>query len=183
MRTGQAPRLRAPGVWVQVAAVVTGVPLAFFALQGGFRHLEALATQALVRLLAGGAAVPYLHASTILVNPAHFASFSVVITKSCSVLPSVLALGALVALVPQRLAHGRRGRAFLAAAVAVTVGNLLRMGGSIVVGLFAGPVVLVLFHDWAGSIFGFAYTLLGFSLMLWTMFPAPVPVPVAAAAG
>ena len=48
----------------------------------------------------------------------------------------------------------------------IVVGNLVRIASSSVVGLLAGRVSLVLFHDWVGSSFGFAYTIGGFVLML-----------------
>ena len=56
--------------------------------------------------------------------------------------------------------------ATLAGVASIVVGNLIRIGTSVIAGLLAGEVSLVLFHDWVGSTFGFAYTIGGFVLML-----------------
>jgi exosortase/archaeosortase family protein len=67
----------------------------------------------------------------------------------------------------------------LAAVAAVFVGNFLRICSSVVAALYAGKPSLVLFHDWVGSMIGFAFTLGGFVLMLWILLPArgtgPIP--------
>jgi carbamoyl-phosphate synthase large subunit len=54
----------------------------------------------------------------------------------------------------------------LAGLVAIVAGNLIRIAGSVVVGLFSGRASLVLFHDWVGSVFGIAYTIGGFIVTL-----------------
>jgi exosortase/archaeosortase family protein len=48
----------------------------------------------------------------------------------------------------------------------IVAGNLVRIGSSVVIGLLAGRVSLVLFHDWVGSTFGFGYTIGGFLVVL-----------------
>lgn len=67
----------------------------------------------------------------------------------------------------------------MAGAVAAVVGgNFLRICSSVVVGLYAGRPSLVLFHDWVGSVIGFAFTLGGFVLMLWILLPARSSTPI-----
>jgi carbamoyl-phosphate synthase large subunit len=75
-------------------------------------------------------------------------------------------------------ATSRRFLAIGAAVVAVVVGNFVRISSSVVVGLYAGRSSLVLFHDWVGSMIGFAFTLGGFILMLWILLPARAEAPV-----
>jgi hypothetical protein len=61
----------------------------------------------------------------------------------------------------------------LAAAVAgVVVLNDLRLAASTLAGLWWGHGALVLFHDWAGTIWTFASTLAGFLLMVCLTLPA-----------
>ena len=66
---------------------------------------------------------------------------------------------------------GRRLVAVSAAIGSVVIGNILRIAGSIAMGLVAGRSSLVLFHDWVGSIFGLAYTLFGYLIMLYILLP------------
>ncbi|HET9079843.1 MAG TPA: hypothetical protein VFO01_04930 [Trebonia sp.] len=47
----------------------------------------------------------------------------------------------------------------------------MRIVGSVAVGLAAGPPSLVLFHNIAGSMFGFAYTLGGFIIVIAVLLP------------
>jgi exosortase/archaeosortase family protein len=96
--------------------------------------------------------------------------FAAVLTPSCSSLASLLALAGLMVLRPP----GPRRR--LAAAVGVALvlvfaGNIIRIAASVAVGLVAGSSSQVLFHDWVGSLFGFAYTLGGFLVMLYFLLP------------
>jgi exosortase/archaeosortase family protein len=83
----------------------------------------------------------------------------------------LLAVASLSWFVPR----GRTGRRLAALACAlgcVLVGNVLRIAGSIAVGLVYGKPSLVLFHDWVGSLFAFSYTLGGYLLMLFLLLPA-----------
>lgn len=159
-------------VWIEVALVVIGTPVAFFLLQAPARTLELHLDVGVLRLLGVGG-LPLLRGSAALVVPHGSARFWVVLEPSCSALASVLTLGVLTALLPRRLV-GPRSKllAFAAAAAAIVVGNLIRIDLSIAAGLVAGRSSLVLFHDWVGSVFGFAYTLLGFILMLRLLLPA-----------
>ncbi len=96
--------------------------------------------------------------------------FAATLTPSCSSLATLLALAGLTVLRPP----GSRRRLAGAAAAAVAVvfaGNIIRIAASVAVGLAAGSASQVLFHDWVGSLFGFAYTLGGFLLMLALLLP------------
>jgi exosortase/archaeosortase family protein len=75
----------------------------------------------------------------------------------------------------------RRTVAFVCAAVVVVFCNVLRVAGSLWIGLHVGARGLVLFHDWIGTLFGIAYTMLGFFLMLFLLLPkATASIPRAA---
>lgn len=163
-------------VWLRVAAIIVTVPLAFFLLQARFRNLETVVDISALRLI-GVTGVPLVRGPFALVRPSHGGTFWVYLSPSCSSLASIATLGCVAAALPRRITGGKgRFAAFLAAGAAVFVGNLLRIDISIGAGLLAGRSSLVLFHDWAGSIFGFAYTLGGFILMLWLLLPKHEPM-------
>jgi exosortase/archaeosortase family protein len=96
--------------------------------------------------------------------------FSAELTPSCSSLASLLAIAGLAVLRPPA-SRPRLAAAVLAAMTFVFVGNILRIAASVGMGVVAGRASLVLFHDWVGSMFGFAYTLGGFLVMLWFLLP------------
>ena len=58
----------------------------------------------------------------------------------------------------------------------VAIGNVLRITASVGMGLVAGRASLVLFHDWVGSLFAFAYILGGYILMISLLLPRPAAV-------
>jgi exosortase/archaeosortase family protein len=158
-------------VWLRVAFVVVTTPLLFVLLEGPARRFELVLDVGAMRLV-GITGVPLEVGTSALLRPAHHAEFWVYLSPSCSSLASILTLGCLVLAVPRRVVAGRsRLVAFLAASAAIFLGNLLRIDLSIGAGLVAGRSVLVLFHDWAGSIFGFGYTMGGFIVMLWLLLP------------
>jgi exosortase/archaeosortase family protein len=105
------------------------------------------------------------------VLPEHQDPFRAVLTPFCSSLVAILALGA-IALCVLRGSILRRASSFLVAATFVFCCNVLRIAVSLWGGLRYGPEGLVLFHDWVGTIFGLAYTLAGFLLMLYLMLPS-----------
>jgi exosortase/archaeosortase family protein len=110
--------------------------------------------------------------------PAHILVFredgeilNAAVTASCSSLLSVLGLTALtLTVLRSRRLHALLGLA--AAIVGVVVLNDLRLAGSTVAGLWWGRGALVLFHDWVGTVWTFASTLLGFLLMVCLTLPA-----------
>ncbi|MGY1615707.1 exosortase/archaeosortase family protein [Geodermatophilus sp. SYSU D00691] len=93
------------------------------------------------------------------------------VTASCSAVLSVLGLTALtLTVLRSRRLHALAG---LAAAVAgVVLLNDVRLVVSTLAGLWWGHGALVLFHDWVGTIWTFASTLVGFLLMVCLTLPA-----------
>ena len=93
------------------------------------------------------------------------------VTASCSSLLSVLGLTALtLTVLRSRRLHALVGLA--AAILGVVVLNDLRLAGSTMAGLWWGRGALVLFHDWVGTVWTFASTLVGFLLMVCLTLPA-----------
>ena len=154
---------------IKVAAVCGGAAAGFVLLQGVMRSFE---TQTSLWLLHRFAAhsVLAVASTTVIVVPRHHAAFDVLITPSCSSLASILAFGCLAPLVP-RCSLRRRLLAAGTAATVIWVGNVLRIAGSMGVGLLAGRASLVLVHDWVGSMFTFVYTMGGYILMLTMLLP------------
>jgi exosortase/archaeosortase family protein len=156
-------------VFVRIGVLVVGTVLGFVLLQRWMRGVETSATVDVFHALGVGG-VTRGYQSSILVDARSRGSFAAILTPACSSLASLLALGGLAVLRPT----GARGRLVLALAAAmavVFVGNIARIAVSIGVGLLTGPSALVLFHDWIGSLFAFAYTLGGFLVMLWVLLP------------
>jgi carbamoyl-phosphate synthase large subunit len=151
-----------------MAGVVVVSAVGFTLLHGWAQRIEA--GTAVLLLRAGGADGVWQAGHAIQVVPAAHAPFRAVVTPSCSATASVLALGCLGAVYPRHLR--RRRRVAVAAAIAtVAGGNVLRIAASVAVGLIAGRGSLVLFHDWVGSAFAFAYVLGGYLLMLYLLLP------------
>ena len=93
------------------------------------------------------------------------------VTASCSAILSVLGLSALsVSVLRGRRQHAVAG--LVVAVVAVLALNHLRLLGSALAGVWWGDSALVLFHDWVGTLWNFAATLLGFLLMVCVTLPA-----------
>lgn len=104
--------------------------------------------------------------TSILESPEKGPAFLAVVTPSCSSAASVASLVALASLI-RNGSRTRRLAALAAAVLTVVAGNITRIAASLIVGLIAGRVSLVMFHDWVGSMFSFGYTLGGFILMLY----------------
>jgi len=154
-------------VLLQVFGVIAATFAGFVLLQGPARHAEAQVATDVVRVGAGNRART-VGASSIEVLPSGHEPFRAIVTPSCSSIGSLLALGCLGVLARRR----RRALwATVAAMVTVAAGNILRIAASLGIGLVAGRASLVLFHDWVGSMFGFAYTLGGFLLLLTLLLP------------
>lgn len=169
---------RAAVVLGQPVAVVVGVLTSFALFNDAFRQLETVAAAGLLHLAGVPAEqVQVRPGSSLGVYPAEVSPFLAVVTPSCSSLASVLAIAFLAVFVPR--SPGRRRLLALACALlCVVVGNVLRIAGSIAVGLASGTSSLVLFHDWVGSLFGFGYTLGGYLLMLYLLLrAAPAATP------
>jgi exosortase/archaeosortase family protein len=92
------------------------------------------------------------------------------VTASCSAALSVLGLTALaLTVLRRRRQHAVAG--LVVASAALLALNHLRLLGSAAAGLWWGTGALVLFHDWIGTIWNLAATLLGFLLMVWVTLP------------
>ena len=160
-RLGPSPSRNA----LRVAAFTALVGAVFVAGQAPFRHWEALAVAALVRAV-GFHGVLAVEGGQILLSPGSGPLFWVDITPSCSSLGPALSLALIVTIMSAGNPASDRVLAGMAGIASIVVGNVVRIGLSVVVGLLAGRVSLVLFHDWVGSTFGFAYTIGGFVLVL-----------------
>ena len=152
------------------ALIQTGMALVvaivvFLATQNWVRDLEVSVVVALLEpllpdsLLGAG--------SNIVVVPRDGLPFLAEVRPSCSAAGAVVALGVLGSFIARR----GRVKATLAAIAIVAVGNLVRIGGSIGVGVVYGKSSLVLFHDAAGGAFTFVYLMVGFATYLWFTLP------------
>lgn len=86
------------------------------------------------------------------------------LTPSCSALASLLALAALGFFLLRHRPHALLG--FVAAAAWVVLANQARLIASLLAGVWYGDRALVLFHDWVGALFNFAYTLIGLLILI-----------------
>lgn len=165
------PNYRGGGAWLRAVLMVGLLFVAFYLLQHPARTAE-LRMDAEALRLAGFHGVALVSGSYVYLVPAHQPALWVELAPSCSSLASVLTIGSLAGILPRT--YWRRGRAlvaFVVAGSAVVVGNLVRIDSSIVAGLLFGRAALVLFHNTAGDVFGFAYTLGGFLLLLFLLLP------------
>ncbi|MFL6136380.1 MAG: exosortase/archaeosortase family protein [Frankiaceae bacterium] len=122
-------------------------------------------------VIGHGGTVSVVPHHTFQVLPAHHAPFRAHVTPFCSSLVSILALAG-IGLFLLRGSLLRRVGAVAAAAALIMAGNVLRIAGSLAVGLGLGDGSLVLFHDWVGTLFGLTYTAAGFFFMLWLLLPS-----------
>lgn len=157
-------------------AVVGLVLVAFWLFNVSFRQLEAGAATGLLHLLGASADTVQTRPNSSIAVLVGSGAFLAIVTPACSALASLLAVSFLALYVPRR-PTGRRLLALGAALACVAAGNVLRIAGSVAVGLFAGTGSLVLFHDWVGSLFAFCYTLGGYLLMLGMLLSATRPAP------
>ncbi len=111
----------------------------------------------------------------IFIQGSHQTPFFVEIAPTCSSLASILSLIGLATFISPRARRGVPNGRFVAAVAAsclvLFIGNTLRIVFSMLVGLADGEVSLVLFHDWVGSVFGFASLLAGWILLMWLILP------------
>ena len=149
---------------LRMTVLVALLGVLFVMGQTPFRHWEAYLVAEVVRVF-GFHGVLGVHDSQILIAGGGQV-FWVDITPSCSSLGPALALALIATVMSAGNPTSDRVLAGLAGVASIVVGNLVRIGASVVAGLLAGRVSLVLFHDWVGSTFGFAYTIGGFVLVL-----------------
>jgi len=161
------PELRRILVRIALLVGVTGV--GFLLLEQWTRQCETAAALDLLHLFRLSGATRNSPTS-IAVHSRNGELFAAALTPSCSSLASLLALAGLMVLRPPG-PRRRLAAALAAALILVFAGNIIRIAGSVAVGLVAGSESQVLFHDWVGSLFGFTYTLGGFLLMLYFLLP------------
>jgi exosortase/archaeosortase family protein len=159
-RLGQSPGRSA----VRMAALTALVAVIFVAGQTPIRHWEAVVVAEVVRAVGFHGVITVEGSQLLLLSGEQL--FWVDITPSCSSLGPALALALIATIMSVGNPASDRVLAGVAGVAAIVVGNLVRIGSSVIAGLLAGPVSLVLFHDWVGSTFGFAYTIGGFLLIL-----------------
>jgi exosortase/archaeosortase family protein len=153
-------------------ALAMGIGLAFvgfYLLSDVVRDLEVMVVLGLLGPLDEHASVVNGHVFQVL--PPDHAAFRAELTPYCSSLIAVLALAVIAIFV----LHGpwpRRLFAMTAAMTAILACNVLRVTGSVWMGYEFGDRALVLFHDWAGTLFALAYTMAGFFLMLYLILPS-----------
>jgi exosortase/archaeosortase family protein len=157
---------------VVFGALGMGIVLAFvgfYTLSGPVRDLEVMGVLALLGSLGDRAGAVNGHVFQVL--PSDHAPFRAELTPYCSSLIALLALAVIAIFV----LHGpwpRRLFALSAAMSLILCCNVLRITGSVWMGYRFGDQALVLFHDWAGTLFAIAYTMVGFFLMLFLILPS-----------
>lgn len=167
--------------FAELALIVGVAVVGFVFLRRIARQLEAHAAAGLLHLFGAGR-IGSVFGADIPVLPGHGIPFIAVVTASCSSLGAVFALIGLGAITPPG-PLGRKTLAIGAATATVVAGNILRIAASLAVGLLAGQSSLVLFHDWVGGLFTFAYILGGYALMLFLLLPRSAPEPDHVASG
>ena len=155
---------------VRVALVVGVGLVGFIVFQEVARTLETRAAVAMLRAF-GSRRVVLATDTSILVVPVNHGPFQAMVTPTCSSLSSLLAIASLGAICPP--GHRRRLIAVTIASLTIVAGNVLRIAGSVAVGILAGRTSLILFHDWVGSVFAFGYTLVGYVLLLRLLLHRP----------
>jgi len=141
-----------------------------FLLSGTWIREQETSIVLLVLHMAGAGQTYHGEGTSIAVAHGSGGPFVAVLTPACSSWPSVLALISLALVVP-RVSMGRRLALAISAGMFVFIGNIVRIAASVAVGLWVGPASLVLFHNFVGSMFGFAYTFAGFVWMIILLMP------------
>jgi exosortase/archaeosortase family protein len=161
----------APQLLLLRFVLVLGAAAAVFVVAiGPTRAAETQASAALLRTVAHERVQVQLGTS-LQVFPLSAAPFRAELTPACSALSSIVTVVALGLLLPAPTRR-RRLTSCLVAAAFIALCNLLRIALSIGVGLLLGRTTLILFHDWIGSAFTFAYTLAGLMVLLYLRMPA-----------
>jgi exosortase/archaeosortase family protein len=149
---------------LRMVGLTVVVGLIFVTTQTAFRHAEAVTVAEIVRAMGFHGVIDVSGSQLLLLSGNQL--FWVDITPSCSSLGPGLALALIATIMSVGNPVSDRLLAGAAGVAAIVIGNMVRIGTSVIAGLLAGRVSLVLFHDWVGSTFGFAYTIGGFLLIL-----------------
>lgn len=158
------------GVIIRLTLTFASVFIAFSLLVDPWRRWEARSVTGVLGAL-GIAGASRSYGNEILVIPNSSSPFLASISPSCSALAAVLTFAA-ISIFLLRGEPVRRVTAFVGASVLVFVCNLIRIGLSVLVGLYTDSHGLVVFHDWVGTAFGLMYVLGGFTLYLWLLLPS-----------
>lgn len=164
-------RRRRNTVVVELLAITGLYLILFWQLVGPIRHVEIHSIAEIFGLFGSRGVSGIAARDAIFIAPhGHKTPIVATMTASCSSLMGILALGALAFAV----LRGRRLHtlvAYIAAAALLYIANTLRMAASAYAGLAFGQAALILFHNWVGTLWNFAATLLGFLLMLYLTLP------------
>ena len=155
-----------PRTLLRTTGLLALAVVAFVVSQALVRDLEVTVAVALLEPLFGDALLGAGH--TVVITPNSGLPFLADVRPSCSSIGAVIA----VAILGSMIARTNRTRATIAAVIVVTVGNLLRIAGSLGFGVAYGKSTLILFHDAAGGAFTFLYLILGFATYLWFTLPS-----------
>ena len=150
----------------RVAIALGSVWGAFGLLSEWWRMAEAQLVVMTLRLV--GIGEPERAGDQILVLGGPGMPFSAQVGPWCSSLGVVLVLLAYTTIVAAG-DSGRRRRAFIRGAALVVIGNLVRIGATIVVGVTSGPGSIESFHDGLGAGFAVLYVLVGFAVFVGTL--------------
>ena len=156
-------------VLIRIGIVLICLPIAFVALQTPMRDLETWLIGHSMNVL-GARGIRDVPPGHVVFVSHGTGGFLAVLTPSCSALAPVLALTFLVLAMPVSTFR-RRLLAVAAATTLVFVGNIVRIDACLAVGMVMGRSVLVLFHDWVASAFGFAYAMAGFIVAVAILLP------------
>jgi exosortase/archaeosortase family protein len=171
-RSGGLPRAvvrRRLSVGVELAAAVAVCFAGYYGAAGWFRVHEAAWAVRLLHLV-GVADVSAVLPGQILIFHGRGEVLDGVVTTACSSILTVVGLTALtVTVLRNRRLHALLG--LVVAVVAVVAANLVRLALSALAGLAWGSGALTLFHDWVGTIWTLASTLVGFLLMVHFSLP------------
>ena len=161
-------------VVVRIALVLLVVVAGFVIFQEPMRRAEAGAAVWLLHSL--GEANVTQQGAIISVFPSGHAAFRALVAPSCSAFASILTIACL-GLLASTSTRRRRTLALVVACSTVAAGNIIRIAASVGIGFVSGRSSLILFHDVAGSIFGLAYTLVGYLISLHILLPKHRPAP------
>ena len=164
--------LRARAAFDLVMCVAVAI-VGFELLNGPIRHVEI--SSVLLVAHHGGPPVSAVGGYAIQVLPNAGLPFRAQVTPFCSSVIALLAMAGIGLFV----LHGPVARRLVAVSVAIAfvfACNVARIAASLVVGAHMGDRALVLFHDWVGTLFGLAYTIVGFLLMLYGLLPRSGPM-------
>jgi exosortase/archaeosortase family protein len=156
-------------VLLDLAVAVVICVLGYYFAAPWFRKYEAIGAVAVLRLIGVDDVSDVVPEQILMFRP-DGEVLAGVVTTSCSALLTVVGLAALTsAVMRSRGLYAVLG--LLVATAAVLVANNVRLVLSALAGLWWGSPAMTLFHDWVGTFWALAATLLGFLLMVYVALP------------